>query len=53
LGQLDVNGWTIVWSAAVVVITCLLARDAGRAILRLCERVTGLPVMSHRARRVQ
>jgi small-conductance mechanosensitive channel len=42
LGQLDIDGWAIVWSAIVLVITYLLARYAGRAVLRLGERVAGV-----------
>ncbi|MDF1602375.1 mechanosensitive ion channel [Nocardioides sp. YIM 152315] len=42
LGDLDLDGWTVLWAAVVVVATLLLARYAVRATLRIGERVGGL-----------
>jgi hypothetical protein len=43
LGDLDINGWTLVWSVVVVACTALLARYAVRAVRRLGSRVPSLP----------
>jgi small-conductance mechanosensitive channel len=42
LGDLDVNGWTLVWSLVVVAGTIMLARYAGRAVRRFGQRVPSL-----------
>lgn len=43
LGNLDVDGWTLVWSVLVLVCTALAARYAVRAVRRLGRRVPSLP----------
>lgn len=42
LGDLDVNGWTLLWSVVVVAGTILLARYAVRAVRRVAQRVPTL-----------
>jgi small-conductance mechanosensitive channel len=42
LGNLDVNGWTLVWAALVLVGTVLVARYAARATRRLGAKVPNL-----------
>jgi small conductance mechanosensitive channel len=42
LGDLDVNGWTLLWSVVVLAGTVLVARYAVRAVRRLGTRVPSL-----------
>jgi small-conductance mechanosensitive channel len=44
LGQLEIDGWSILWSIVVVVITVLAATYASRAAVRLGRRVSGFQV---------
>jgi small conductance mechanosensitive channel len=42
-GDLEVDGWSVVWAGVVAVVTLLLARYAARATVRLGGRLSGGP----------